>query len=361
MARGDGWLHFRNGVWYAWWYHAGRKVKRSLKTADPAVAERRLVALRRQRERGEYQPRKETRDTVADLLDDVLVHLEVHGRASLAKAKSHAKAVRDDLGHVLARDLDTARIERAAQAWLRAGRARATVNRRLELLGRAYRLAAHRTPPKVRTIPFFSLLSVDNARRGFIEHDEIARLLPHLEPDLRDFAEWCYAVGMRKGEASRLTWPMLDQTGPRWLLRIPAELAKNREGRALPVVGLAREVLDRRKAVRRLDTPLIFHRRWKARGGQPIKAFDIAWRNALRAAGLPADRLFHDLRRSAARNLRLAGATETEAMRVTGHKTASMFRRYSIVTDDDAAAALEKQERFLGRGTVTKTATTPKR
>ena len=26
-------------------------------------------------------------------------------------------------------------------------------------------------------------------------------------------------------------------------------------------------------------------------------------------------------------------------MRVTGHKTASMFRRYSIVTDDNVAAA----------------------
>jgi len=65
-----------------------------------------------------------------------------------------------------------------------------------------------------------------------------------------------------------------------------------------------------------------------------------AWRAALKAAGLPRERLFHDLRRSTARNLRRAGASETEAMKVTGHKTPSMFRRYSIVTDDEAASAL---------------------
>jgi hypothetical protein len=31
-------------------------------------------------------------------------------------------------------------------------------------------------------------------------------------------------------------------------------------------------------------------------------------------------------------------------MKVTGHKTASMFRRYSIVTDHEAASALLKRD-----------------
>jgi integrase len=94
---------------------------------------------------------------------------------------------------------------------------------------------------------------------------------------------------------------------------------------------------------------LIFHRQSKGRSSQPVKAFDKAWRNALAAAKLPKERLFHDLRRSAARNLRRAGASETEAMKVTGHKTPSMFRRYSIVTDDEAASALLKVDAMLGK------------
>ena len=50
---------------------------------------------------------------------------------------------------------------------------------------------------------------------------------------------------------------------------------------------------------------------------------------------------------SSCTSVRRAGASETEAMKVTGHKTATMFRRYSIVTDEEAAPALLKQDAFL--------------
>jgi integrase len=145
---------------------------------------------------------------------------------------------------------------------------------------------------------------------------------------------------------------MLDRSDVVWAFRIPAALAKNKSGRTLPVVGTTRAVIERRLAARRLGCELVFHRESKGRGGQPINAFDKAWRAALEAAELPAGRLFHDLRRSAARNLRRAGASETEAMRVTGHKTPSMFRRYSIVTDDEAASALLRVDEAVSKGHI---------
>lgn len=349
--RGDGWLQLRGGVYYAFFYHQGVRRKQSLRTGDLEVAKKRLVAIRRKRERQEYEPPAEARVTVDELLDDVITNLEVQGRAYAKKARSHVKPVREELGHLQARALDTAAVTRVAQEWLRDGAARATVNRRLELLRRAFRLAVRSTPPKVRAVPYFEFLRVDNVRRGFLEREEVERLLSHLDGDLADFTEWCYTTGMRKGEAAALTWPMLDRAT--WTLRIPAAICKNREDRTVPLVGTAKAIVDRRLKARRLDTPLVFHRTvpgGRAAGpGQPVKAFDLAWRAALKAAKLPASTLFHDLRRSAARNLRRAGATETEAMKVTGHKTASMFRRYSIVTDDDAAAALLKQDRLFGK------------
>jgi hypothetical protein len=58
--------------------------------------------------------------------------------------------------------------------------------------------------------------------------------------------------------------------------------------------------------------------------------------------------IFHDLRRSAVRNLVAAGVDQTLAMRVTGHQTISVFQRYRIVSDDDVRTALERTQAALG-------------
>jgi integrase len=80
----------------------------------------------------------------------------------------------------------------------------------------------------------------------------------------------------------------------------------------------------------------VFHR-----GGRKIKRFSKSWARACKAAG-QGGLLFHDLRRSAVSNMTAAGVDQAVAMRVSGHKTASVFQRYRIVDVDDTAAALAK-------------------
>jgi len=104
---------------------------------------------------------------------------------------------------------------------------------------------------------------------------------------------------MRKGEIARLTWDMLNRSGTPWVLRIPAAITKNRIGRTLGLEGEVRAIIERRLRLRRFDCPLVVHRVCKGKPGPPITDFWDAWRNALQVAGLPAGRLFHDLRRSA--------------------------------------------------------------
>jgi hypothetical protein len=78
--------------------------------------------------------------------------------------------------------------------------------------------------------------------------------------------------------------------------------------------------------------------------GQPVRDFRGAWRQACKRAGVP-ELLVHDLRRTGVRNMRRAGNSGTICMKFSGHKTASMFRRYDITDDADMREAIVRLER----------------
>jgi integrase len=88
--------------------------------------------------------------------------------------------------------------------------------------------------------------------------------------------------------------------------------------------------------------------------GQPLGQFRKSWRNACVRAELGKfEQLengpkryngltFHDLRRSGVHNLIRAGVSEQVAMKISGHKTTSIFRRYNIISHADLREAAKK-------------------
>ena len=69
---------------------------------------------------------------------------------------------------------------------------------------------------------------------------------------------------------------------------------------------------------------------------------------ACQEAGVPG-LLFHDLRRTAVRNLRRAGVAESVIMKITGHRTRGIFDRYNITDQTDTQEAGRIAEEFLAK------------
>lgn len=71
---------------------------------------------------------------------------------------------------------------------------------------------------------------------------------------------------------------------------------------------------------------------------EPMKSMLKAFARACRQAGCPG-RIPHDLRRTAVRNLERAGVPRSVAMKLTGHLTESVYRRYAIASEADMNTA----------------------
>ena len=137
--------------------------------------------------------------------------------------------------------------------------------------------------------------------------------------------------------------------------------SKNGEPRILPLVGELELLIERRWQARSVEnkngstvlTTYVFH----CGDGRPIGDTRKSWRTACSKAGLP-NLLVHDLRRSAVRNFDKNGVTQIVGMMISGHKTASVYKRYRIVPENDIRDALQKVEEAINEQKKRRSVTT---
>jgi integrase len=187
-------------------------------------------------------------------------------------------------------------------------------------------------------------------RAGFFESDQYLAVRRRLPRDLRVVAAIAYTFGWRvRSEVLTLQRRHVDLKAG--TLRLDPGTTKNGEGRVVYLTPelktMLAEQLERvdqlSKTTERIIPWVFPHLRGRLAGTRR-RRFDSVWVTACEKAGVPG-RIPHDFRRTAVRNLERAGVSRSVAMKITGHKTESVYRRYAIVSDADL---LEASRRLTG-------------
>ncbi len=281
---------------------------------------------------------------MAQLFDDVIQDYKDNERATVDDAEMRVrKHLLSAFGEIRAAEFSTQHVKQYVAMRQRERVANATINRELAIVRRAFNLAAQADPPRVARVPHIQALRENNIRTGFLEYEQYLHLRDELPWYVRPLHVVAYHVGPRRGELTCIRWPQVDFAAHQ--IRLNPGQTKNDEPRTLPIYGemlhwlvMAKEILDQKFP----DCPWVFYNDQ----GQRIQSFYKAWASACERAGVPG-LLFHDLRRSAVRNMERAGIPRKVAMAISGHKTECVYRRYDIVAQRDLTNAAARMERYL--------------
>jgi integrase len=334
---GSGYIYQRGNVWWVKVYINGQPHRESSKSEKKEDAKRLRDKLLGQKHRGELSGGHPDRVTVGELLDNFLAESDANVRPSTAaiyKLVTEAN-LRPFFGKLRACKVTTDTLREYRRKRLAEGRSDATANRELALLRIAYRQGQKCTPPKVIIVPHFPMVQENNVRTGFLTDEQYTKLLAELPTELKPLFATAYATGIRYGELLAIRWPQVDFT--EGFITLENGETKNGEGRIVPILeGDMHELLSAARKERDEQWP---ESQWVfTRQGEPIKDIRRSWEQACTRAGVP-DLNFHDLRRTAVRNMRRDGVPQVVRMKISGHKTDSMERRYNIVDADDIKIA----------------------
>lgn len=346
-------------------YTMGRRVRHESARTTSIRAAR---ALRAQRlaavADGEEIP--DGRVTIRHLLAELEADYVRNDRTSLPSVRGSIKAwLAAGVGPLRPAALTPAQLTAIGDAWRRAGLTNATINRRCAALHRAYSLACQ--TGRLRAIPHFA--TRDERRRGrrarYVPPGDAVLLIEHLPLYAARFFEFAMENGIRRGQLARTQRRFVDLE--RAVIEWPPEECKAREPHVLPLVGRSLMLVEDAMEAARPWCPFLFHGRWCRGGRAPSKKYGClgdfrrTWARACAEAELPVGAVaggyvFHDTRRTAVTTLRAGGLEEADAMKVTGHKTAYVFRSYDMGNVerlredmDRARARAAERARFRGR------------
>lgn len=353
-------IYKRGAVFWIKYYRNGKPYRESTKSDKETVAKQRLKLREGEIAAGKIPGVIFDKIKFDSLMEDFLQDYRITEKKSLSRAERSVKHLKESFGGMRVIAITSPAISRYIEKRIEEGAENGTINRELAALKRMFNLGAQQTPPKVDRVPHIPMLKENNVRQGFFEAGDFQRLRNNLPDFLKPFVTFGYKTGWRYSEITGLTWSRVDlKENKVWL---EAGMAKNDEARTVYLDGELQTIFNelwesRKTAMKETQkiSPYVFLNETRQ---DRIKDIRGSWKSACTKAEV-GERLFHDLRRTAVRNMVRAGVPETVAMRVSGHKTRSVFERYNIVSDTDLILAAQAQETYLRAqsGTITGTVT----
>ena len=334
-----GTIYKRGKTYWIQYYRNGKPYRESTTSKKEVDAKRLLKKREGEISEGKLPGVYFDRVRFDELAEDFLLDFKINQKKSLKRVEQCIDHLAETFEGVKVRDITTPKIQAYIEKRLNVEAANATINRELAALKRMLNMGARQTPPKVDRVPYIPMLKENNIRKGFFEHGDYLALKEALPSYIDPIVTFGYNFGWRLSEILGLTWDKVDLKNG--IVRIETGETKNDEARTVYLDDELNEIFKKLFTERRLDIPFIF-----LKDDKPIQSFNKAWKTACKKAGLK-EKLFHDLRRTAVRNMVRAGIPEGVAMKVSGHKTRSVFERYNIVNDADLRQATQKQEAYL--------------
>ena len=334
--KGDGRVFQRGQIWWVAYYLDGRERRETSGSRQRKVAVKLLRRRVGEIAAGTFHrfPASAGTGTKTLTVGDLLDLLENDFRLNSRKSKSNAwclKRLRCRFARNTVGSCTALAISHYMTDMQREGRKPETINREIAVLRSAFRLAYRHE--LVERVPSIKLLPQLAVRNEFFTPEEIQALLPCLPEHLQDVVLFGFLGGWRRGEITGLLWTNVNRSAG--VIRLDPEQDKARAVRVLALEGELAALIERRWQARMVGTTPakhVFHKR-----GRPLGDFRGTWLRACERTGL-GHRMFHSLRRSAARNMTLQGFPEKVIMSIMGHKTRVMFDRYNIVTESDQRA-----------------------
>jgi integrase len=334
-----------SSIWWVKYYSHGRPVRESTGTTDEQEAKQFLKKQEGQVAAGQPLLLRLDRIRYEEVVKDLQGHYEATGTRDLKEFHRRVKHLDRFFGGWHIATIGQPDVDAYVVARRRKGAAGGTIRRELGTLTKMLRLAYQNG--KLARLPLFQKPKEAAPRGGFFEWPQYEAVRRQLERDLQVAVTIAYTFGWRmQSEVLALERRHLDlEAGT---LRLDPGMAKNEEGRLVYLTPELRTLLvDQLERIKDLEKSReeivrwLFPHRGPRLAGKRIRDFRKAWVEACKAAGVPGA-YRHDFRRTAVRNLVNAGVPERVAMKITGHKTRSVFDRYHIVSPGDLQEASRK-------------------